>query len=188
MDINNEKNKKILDELNQLELEVQLANEKKNMMNNGGSANLKKSNHELIQSAATPLKSDFQLFSGIVLLLIGLLMLFQHVRVGTGALAFLGLGSGGFGFVLLPLLVGIGWIFYNPKNKIAWFVTAFALVLIFFSILSSLIMYFPTMSLMSTLIMLLPLSFGVVMILKGLGGPKAIAQNFNKITDNGDSK
>src|SRR5438045_1619457 len=51
--------------------------------------------------------ADLHMFGGIALLVTGILMVFTHVQVGTGALAFFGFGTH-FGIVILPMLVGIG--------------------------------------------------------------------------------
>lgn len=130
--------------------------------------------------AETSVQSDLCYFGGIGLILTGLFMLFNHVRVGTGMLAALGMGSTGFGFVLLPLMIGIGWLIYDAKNKLAWMLTAGSCALIFFSILNSMIMSFPTMTLLGTIMMLAPLAVGGALLLKGIGGPKALEDKLKK--------
>jgi hypothetical protein len=108
------------------------------------------------------------------------LMLFNHVRVGTGFFQMLGIGGGGFGLLMIPLLVGIGWAFYDSKSKWGWTVMAFSVGLIFFSILSSLVMSFPGISLLGLIMMLAPLAFGGALLLKSMGGPKGVEQKLRE--------
>ena len=181
MSNNFENDKHIQDELKRLEVEVELANKTNQPIQ---PTNKSLGHIESVSKSDEIVKSDSQLFAGIGLFVIGLIMLFQHIKVGTGALAFLGIGSGGFGFILLPLLVSIGWVFYNPKNKFAWGLGALSLIMIFVSVLSSIIMYFPTMSLLASITMLVPLILGISLIVKGIGGPKAISQNLSQLKNN----
>jgi hypothetical protein len=121
---------------------------------------------------------ELNFFLGVGLLLTGLLMFFNHVHVGTGVLNMLGLGGGGFGLLLLPLMIGIGWIFYDSKNKWSWLLTACSVGVIIFSVLSSLIVSFPQISLLGIVMLLLPLAAGSALLLKSLGGPKAIKEKY----------
>ncbi len=133
------------------------------------------SSQELIKvSDATTLKNDLFYFSGLTLIGFSVLVFFQHVRVGTGLFQVLGIGTGGFCLLLLPLLIGIGLIVYNRKNKIGYGIVSITCALIFYTVLSSLIMSFTPVSLLGLLIMLLPLVVGGSFLVKGLGGPKGI--------------
>lgn len=121
---------------------------------------------------------ELNFFLGVGLLLTGLLMFFNHVHVGTGFLNVLGLGGGGFGLLLVPLMVGIGWIFYDSKNKWAWLVTACSVGVLIFAVLSSLVVSFPQISLLGIVMLLLPLAAGSALLLKSTGGPKAIKEKY----------
>ncbi len=57
-------------------------------------------------------------------------MMFQHVTVGTGVMGLLGFGSGGFGLLLVPLMFGIGWMFYDSKARAGWAITAGSVAMI----------------------------------------------------------
>lgn len=116
--------------------------------------------------------SELNIFIGLGLLLTSVLMIFHHVKVGSGWLSWLGFGGQGFGFVIIPLLIGLGVIFYNAKSKAGWIITAASCALIFFAVLSQLVMIFPTTSLLGLIIMFLPLALGVAMLMKGLSGQK----------------
>lgn len=126
------------------------------------------------------IKSDLCFFGGLASLALGLLLLFQHVKVGTGMLAGLGFGGQGFGLLLIPMLIGIGWIMYDAKSRIAWMLLSLTCVVIFFTILSGLIMTFPTTSLLGLIIMLLPFALGGMLLLKGLGGPDGVKEKLKK--------
>lgn len=125
------------------------------------------------QVSTTGIASELNIFMGLGLLLTSVLMIFHHVKVGTGWLSWFGFGGQGFGFVIVPLLIGLGLIFYNTKSKAGWVITAASCALIFFAVLSQLVMTFPTTSLLGLIIMFLPLALGVAMLMKGLSGQKA---------------
>lgn len=129
---------------------------------------------------ATSVKSDLCYFGGLGLILVGILMLFQHIRVGTSFFQMLGLGGQGFGLIILPLLLGIGWMIYDSKSRVAWLITAASCALIFFSVILSLVMTFPQMTLLSLVMMLLPFAFGGALLLKGMGGPKGVEESLRK--------
>lgn len=129
------------------------------------------SNTELTTTSG--IASELNIFMGLGLLLTSVLMIFHHVKVGTGWLSWLGFGGQGFGFCIVPLLIGLAIIFYDHKNKAGWIITAASCALIFFAVLSQLVMTFPTTSLLGLIIMFLPLALGVAMLMKGLQGQKS---------------
>jgi hypothetical protein len=126
-------------------------------------------------------KSDLYYIGGMGLVILGLVMLFQHVRVSTGLMTMLGLGGSGFGYLLLPLLVGIGWLIYDSKNKFAWLLTALSCFVMLLSILGSLVMSFPSLTLLETIMILAPLAGGGALLLKGAGGPSEVAEKIKKL-------
>lgn len=130
------------------------------------------------QLPQTSVKNDLCYFGGIGLILTGIFMFFNHVRVGTGMLAMLGMTGGGMGLLFVPLMIGIGWLLYDSKNKVAWLLTTGTCAIIFFSVLNSLVMSFPAMSMLGMIMMLLPFAAGGALLLKGMGGPKAIEDKF----------
>ncbi|CAN5554574.1 hypothetical protein BH10CYA1_BH10CYA1_25380 [soil metagenome] len=126
-------------------------------------------------------QNDLQYFGGIALILTGLFMFFNHVRVGTGMMGMFGLVGGGFGLLFIPLMVGIGWLIYDSKSKFAWLITAASCAVVIFSVLSSITMQFPQLTFLGLMLMLLPFAAGGALLLKGMGGPKAIEQKLKKI-------
>jgi len=121
-------------------------------------------------------RSDGAYFGGLALIFAGLLMVFQHVKVQSGLLAMLGLGSGGFALLFLPLMCGIGMMFYDNKNKWGWIVTALSCVLLILSFLATLTVNFPPLTMMQMVIMFLPFAIGGSLLVKGLGGAKGVEQ------------
>lgn len=123
------------------------------------------------------LRADLYMIGGLVALAVGVLMVFSNIRIGTGALAWLGFGAGGGGFVFLPLLIGIGMIFYNSKWRAGYLVTGLGLALVIFTILSQLVITFPMVSAISFILMFVPLAAGVALMLKGVGIRKQLKLN-----------
>jgi hypothetical protein len=93
----------------------------------------------------------------------------------------LGMGGGGFGLFMIPLLVGFGWMVYDPKNKIAWVLSGGICLLMVLAVLASLVMSFPQMPLMQLIMMLAPFAIGGALLLKGVGGHKAIESKLKKL-------
>jgi len=133
-----------------------------------------------VDNKAPTLKDDFYYFSGIGLIVFGLLIFFQHIRVGTGLFQALGLTGGGFGLLMLPLLLGIGMIVYNSKNKLGYLIISVTCAIIFYGVLASLIMTFPSVSLLGLIFMLAPLAAGGAFVVRGLGGPKGVEYHLRK--------
>lgn len=126
-------------------------------------------------------KSDLQFFAGIASLMLGIFLLFNHVRVGSGYPTFWGWGGGDhIGYLLFPLIFGIGWIFYNAKSVWGWLISAVSVVMLVFTIISGLRISFAPISMIDLIIMLIPLAFGTAYVLKGMGGPEGLSQAIRK--------
>jgi hypothetical protein len=99
---------------------------------------------------------------------ISLFMFFENVQVSGGFFSSLGLGLRGFGWSLLPLLLGIGWIVWQPRGLGGWLLALGGLALLVFEILGSLTFYFRPVSLVTVLLMLVPGVVGLVLVAKRL--------------------
>ncbi len=119
-------------------------------------------------------KSDGYYFGGFALLILGMVMVAMHVKVGSGFLAMLMGGGGGLALFLLPLLAGIGMMIYNYKNKWGSIITGGSCALMLLAILFTLNFNFPTLTLMQTVMMFLPFAIGSAFVVKGMGGPDGI--------------
>jgi hypothetical protein len=73
-------------------------------------------------------------------------------------------GENTFGLTLLPLLIGIGILFFNARSVLGWFVAGGGLLIIFAGIISNLQIFFRPTSLFDTLLMLGLLAGGLGMI------------------------
>jgi len=79
-------------------------------------------------------------------------LILNQVQVTTSSWRF---GQyGGFGLTLLPLLVGIGFLFYNGKSVIGWLLTVAGTTIILASILMNMDIYFRQTTLFNTILML----------------------------------
>ncbi|MBZ0185293.1 MAG: hypothetical protein K8F91_03500, partial [Candidatus Obscuribacterales bacterium] len=115
-------------------------------------------------------RSDLHYFGGIALLLLGIIMLFQHVKVTSGYMSWWGMSGGGnVGYLLMPLMLGIGWIIYNSRSLWGWMISAVSLFTIIFTIISGLRIYFVPVTMLNVIFMLLPFAIGAAFVLKGMG-------------------
>ncbi len=137
----------------------------------------------LVTGATTtePVKNDLYYFGGIGLMLLGLLLVFQHVRVGSSMMNMFGMGASPVGIIILSIIIGIGWLIYDSKNKWGWLLAIASCAMMLFAILSSLVMYFPQLTVAETLMMLLPFAIGGAFFLKGVGGPKGVEAHIKKL-------
>lgn len=101
---------------------------------------------------------------GLVMLIAGGYLLFDHVQVGGGFWHFGGLGGRGtsFGITLIPLLLGIGILFVNGSSFAGRFLVGAGALVIFIGIIANLDIDFRRTSLFNTMVML-------VLIVGGLG-------------------
>lgn len=119
-------------------------------------------------------KGGFGLFVvGLAMTIAGLYLLFRQVDLHGG---YWGYGRGDdrtFGLTLLPLLAGVGWLFFDGKSKLAWVLAGGGLLVIVVGIIANLRIHFRTTSLYEGLIMLILIAGGLGVIarsLKAAGG------------------
>ena len=91
-------------------------------------------------------------FTGLTMAVVGGYLLLNQVQVTT---SFWNFGRyGGFGPTLLPLLAGIGFLFYNGKSIVGWVLTGLGAAIILAGILMHMDIYFRQTSLFNTILML----------------------------------
>jgi hypothetical protein len=107
---------------------------------------------------------------GLILLVLGGFMLFNQVQVHGGYWNFGWAGSYGasFGITLLPLLFGIGLLFFNGKSAAGAILTFGGLLVILAGIIVNLDIHFRQTSLWNTLTMLISIVAGIGLIAKGV--------------------
>ena len=107
-----------------------------------------------------------QFFLGLAMAVAGAYILTNRVTVSSGFWAVWGYNA--FGLSLVPLIFGIGILFFNGRSIAGWLLTAAGVVIILTGILMNLNIYFQQTSLFNTLIMIVLLSGGVGLIARSL--------------------
>jgi hypothetical protein len=103
---------------------------------------------------------------GLVMAVGGGYLLTNQVTVTGGFGSLWGYNS--FGLSLVPLLFGIGLLFFNGRSILGWLLLIAGLVIIFAGILMNLHIYFQPTSLFNTLIMLVLLVGGIGLLARSL--------------------
>ena len=107
-----------------------------------------------------------QFFFGVILAGVGAYLLLHQVQVTTSGWHMWGMNA--FGLSLLPMLIGVGILFYNGKSAIGWMLTALGFGIIIAGVLMNMDIYFQPTSLYNTLVMLVLLAGGLGLIAKSL--------------------
>jgi uncharacterized protein len=103
---------------------------------------------------------------GVLMVAAGGYLLSNQVQVTTGYWSFGGQGS--FGLSLLPLLVGIAFLFFDGKSVLGWLLTAAGATIILAGVLMHMDVYFRQTSLFNTIIMLGLLFGGIGLVARSL--------------------
>ena len=114
-----------------------------------------------------------QFLIGLIMAGVGGYLLLNQVEVTTSWWHFGGFNS--FGLSLLPLLLGVGILFFNGKSTAGWILTILGLAIIVAGILMNMDIYFRRTSLYNTLVMLVLLAGGFGLIAKSLRPQKKAA-------------
>ena len=77
-------------------------------------------------------------------------------------------GYNAFGLTLLPLLIGVGLLFFNGRSKVGWLLVFAGAVIILVGLIANLDVYFHSTSLFNTLLMLVLLFGGIGLIARSL--------------------
>jgi hypothetical protein len=103
---------------------------------------------------------------GVVMAAAGGYLLLNQVQVTTSFWHFWGGSS--FGLALLPLLIGVGLLFFNGRSAVGWVLSIAGLAIILAGILMNLDIYFRQTSLFNTLVMLVLLAGGLGLIARSV--------------------
>lgn len=115
-----------------------------------------------------------EFFIGASMVMAGGYMFLSRVIVTTGRFGFrIPFGDGNlvvndFGLALLPLLVGIGILFFNSRNIVGWLLTVGGSAMIVLGVLLNLDIYFQPTNLFNTLVMLGLIAGGLGLIARAL--------------------
>ncbi len=77
-------------------------------------------------------------------------------------------GYNAFGLTLLPLVIGIAFLFFDGKSIVGWVLTLAGAVILFVGIIVNLDIYFRQTSLFNTLLMLVLLLGGIGLVARSL--------------------
>lgn len=107
-----------------------------------------------------------QFFLGVAMAAGGGYLVTNQVQVTSGFWGWFGPHT--FGLTLLPLLAGIGVLFFDGSSVLGWLLSVAGAAMILLGILMNLQIYFETTSLYNTLIMLGLLAGGLGLIARSL--------------------
>jgi hypothetical protein len=103
---------------------------------------------------------------GLAMTVAGAYMLTECVVVTGGSWTLWGYNS--FGLSLLPLIVGVGLLFYDGRSIAGWLLTFAGVVIIFVGVLMNLQIYFQPTSLFNTVVMFVLLAGGLGLVARSL--------------------
>jgi uncharacterized protein len=104
--------------------------------------------------------------AGLAMVIAGGYLLLTRVSVVGGGWRYYGYDA--FGLSLLPLLVGIGVLFYDGRSVLGWLLTGAGALIIVVGIVANLHIYFQPTSLFDTLVVLGLLAGGIGVIARSL--------------------
>jgi len=107
-----------------------------------------------------------EFFAGLAMAAGGGYLLMQQVTVSSGYWQLWGYNA--FGISLIPLLIGIGMVFFDGRSKLGWLLTAFGGLVILLGIITNLTIFFRPTSLFNTLIILTLLAGGIGLVARSV--------------------
>lgn len=105
-------------------------------------------------------------FGGLAMVVVGGYLLLQQVTVHSGFWGWF--GGQTFGLTLVPLLVGVGFLFFDGRSKAGWILAVAGALIIVAGIIAHLEIYFRPTNLFNTLLMLVLMAGGLGLIAKSL--------------------
>lgn len=128
--------------------------------------NNKTDDHSKIRGAGGTPGGTGEFLFGFVMVIAGGYLLMNQVTVTSGYWYLWGYNA--FGLSLLPLIVGIGILFFNGRSVLGWLLTIAGAAIIFVGILVNLQIYFRPTSLFYTIMMLVLLAGGIGLVARSL--------------------
>ena len=107
-----------------------------------------------------------EFFVGLGMSIAGAYLLTNQITVHSGYWRLWGYNT--FGLSLIPLIFGIGILFFNGKSIIGWLLLMAGVIVIGTGVLMNLQIYFQPTSLFNTIIMLVLLAGGIGLIARAL--------------------
>ena len=103
---------------------------------------------------------------GLIMAIAGAFLISNQVVVVSGFWSMWGYSA--FGLSMIPLIFGIGILFFNGKSIIGWLLLIIGVVVIIAGILVNLHVYFQPTSLFNTIIMIVLLAGGIGLIVRAI--------------------
>ena len=113
-----------------------------------------------------------EFFIGLGMAIAGAYLLTNQVTVNSGFWSFRGYNT--FGLSLLPLVFGIGILFFNGRSIIGWLLLFAGVIIIFACIIANLQIYFQPTSLFNTITMFVLLAGGIGLIARAVVAHKGL--------------
>lgn len=110
---------------------------------------------------------ELENFLGVILLAVGLFILSKQITVRTGMLnlGFLNF-TPNLGLVIIPLIIGVMWYFFNPKSKMPKWIILIGVLIIVASVIMSTSFHFKGSSLFDYLLVFVMCASGAGLILR----------------------
>jgi hypothetical protein len=103
---------------------------------------------------------------GAALSIVGGFLIMNQVRVTSGYWQWW--GGNTFGLTLIPLVIGIGLLFFNGRSIVGWALAGAGLLIIFAGVLSNLVIYFRQTTLFNVILMLVLFTGGLGLMARAL--------------------
>jgi hypothetical protein len=103
---------------------------------------------------------------GFIMASVGAYLLSNQVMVTSSYWSFY--GTNAFGITLIPMLFGIGILFWNGRSVIGWLLTAGGALFIVAGVIANMHIYFQPTSLFNTIVMLVLLVGGIGLVARAL--------------------
>jgi len=111
-----------------------------------------------------------EFFVGLGMSIAGAYLLTNQITVHSGFWTLWGYNT--FGLSLIPLIFGIGILFFNGKSIIGWLLLMAGVIFIGAGVLMNLQIYFQPTSLFNTIIMIILLAGGIGLVAKAIAAHK----------------
>jgi hypothetical protein len=106
---------------------------------------------------------------GLGLAVVGGYLLLQQVDVYGGYWSYGRFGTGtSFGLTLIPLLLGVGFLFYDGRSAIGWVLAGAGALILLAGIVANMQIHFRATTLYNTLLMLVLLVGGLGLVIRSL--------------------
>ncbi|HSO73730.1 MAG TPA: hypothetical protein VLU47_02750 [Blastocatellia bacterium] len=103
---------------------------------------------------------------GLALTVAGGYLILKHTQIGSGYWSWWGTNT--FGLTLLPLIIGIGLLFFDGRSIAGWVLAGAGTLIIFVGIIVNLQIHFPQTSLFNVIVMLTLFAGGLGLIARSL--------------------